>query len=118
MAYHYSAYRPLTPITPIHTPHTSSGSVRVRTPGQLSLHEYRKQQATPSPPAVSGQKTVKRKNGIQFLNQRGNRPTAAPPSLVRLSSPSPPDSPVEVMPARSASPPIRNTLFPEFIHLL
>src|SRR5579871_4923506 len=118
MAYHYSTYRPLTPITPIHTPHASSGSVRVRTPGQLSLHEYRKQQATPSPPAVSGQKKVKRKTGVSLLKQNGNRSNTAPPSLVRLSSPSPPDSPVEVIPARSASPPIQTTLFPEFIHLI
>ena len=51
---------------------------------------------------------------MSVLNRTGNQSTVASPSLVRLSSPSPPDSPEEVVPARSASPPV----FPEFIHLI
>jgi hypothetical protein len=67
MAFSYAHRRPLTPITPVHSPHPSGGSVRSRTPGQLSLHDYRKEQVTPSPPAVRGQKTVKRKTAASSL---------------------------------------------------
>lgn len=71
----YGSQQPLlraaTPITPVHSPgHSihSLSSVRSRTPGQLSLHEYRQQQATPSPPAVRGAKQVRRKAAAFGLN--------------------------------------------------
>ncbi|RDI81019.1 hypothetical protein Vi05172_g8916 [Venturia inaequalis] len=61
----------MTPITPVHSPHPSNGSsIRSRTPGQLSLHEYRKQQVTPSPPALQGQRSVKKKRAATSLNKR------------------------------------------------
>jgi hypothetical protein len=86
MAFHYAHHRPLTPITPIHSPHPSAGSsVRTRTPGQLSLHEYRKMQVTPSPPAVPGQKTVKKKRGLSSLSRTESLP-ARPPDASFFSS--------------------------------
>lgn len=70
MAYQHAHHRPLTPITPVHSPHPSNASsIRVRTPGQLSLHEYRKQQVTPSPPALQGQRSVKKKRAASSLNK-------------------------------------------------
>jgi hypothetical protein len=75
-------YRPLTPITPSHTPSGSVASTRSRTPGQLSLHEYRKQQRQeiePIPDAVPGKKTVKRKAPIlSFHGAPTGIPTAPP----------------------------------------
>jgi len=118
--YQYSFQRPLTPITPIHTPHASgsSGSARVRTPGQLSLHEYRKQQVTPSPPALLGQKTIKRKTGMSVLNRSEGRPST-PPEPHRLASPSPPASPEQHGPTESARPSLSQvTYYPEFHHLV
>jgi hypothetical protein len=77
-----SIYRPLTPATPAHTPHGSVGSIRSRTPGQLSLHEYRRQQSSASPLAEEGNKRLRKKvsvlnlhNGIQGI------PTAPPTPL-------------------------------------
>src|ERR1700760_4158649 len=65
------AYQSLDPITPIHSPHGSvASSSRSRTPGQLSLHEYRKQQATvhntvePPEPLPKGQKVIRRKVAV------------------------------------------------------
>lgn len=70
MALQYAHHRPLTPITPVHSPHPSNGSsIRTRTPGQLSLHEYRKQQVTPSPPAIEGQRALKKKRAASSLNR-------------------------------------------------
>ena len=68
----------MTPITPIHSPHPSGGSsIRARTPGQLSLHEYRKMQVTPSPLAIPGQKTVKKKRGLSSLSRNAGTPTVS-----------------------------------------
>jgi hypothetical protein len=78
MAFQYSHHRPLTPITPVHSPHPSFGSIRTRTPGQLSLHDYRKQQVTPSPPAIRGQKTVKRKLAASSLKNLERIPPDSP----------------------------------------
>lgn len=83
MSFPYAPHRPLTPITPAHSPHPSAGSIRSRTPGQLSLHDYRKQQVTPSPPAVYGQKKVKRKSAASSLKNY-ERISAESPSTVLL----------------------------------
>src|ERR1700742_4252833 len=81
-------YRPLTPITPSHTPSGSIASTRSRTPGQLSLHEYRKlqrQEIDPAPApsaAVPIQKTIKRKAPVlSFHGTPTGIPTAPPTPL-------------------------------------
>ncbi|KIW02210.1 uncharacterized protein PV09_06366 [Verruconis gallopava] len=136
MAFQYAHHRPLTPITPVHSPHPSAGSsVRARTPGQLSLHEYRKMQVTPSPPAVPGQKTVKKKRGMSSLNRPEGSHAQTPKSDFFSSFPSmttPPETPSldpplpftsNVLPA-DATPVSRvehssaATRYPEFAHLL
>jgi hypothetical protein len=78
-------YRPLTPITPSHTPSGSIASTRSRTPGQLSLHEYRKlqrQEVDPAPVStapISGQRTVRRKGAVlSFHGAPTGIPTAPP----------------------------------------
>lgn len=93
MEYEYAHHRPLTPITPVHSPHPSNASsIRSRTPGQLSLHEYRKQQVTPSPPALQGQRSVKKKRATSSLHKSERIPAglASPelyPSFDTLSTP-------------------------------
>ena len=93
MAFQYAHHRPLTPITPVHSPHPSNASsIRSRTPGQLSLHEYRKQQVTPSPPALQGQRSVKKKRAASSLkrSERTTVESASPelyPSFHTLSTP-------------------------------
>lgn len=67
ISYH-PVHRTTTPITPTHSAQNSQSSQQLLTPGQLSLHEYRKQQATPSPPAVKGTKQVRRKRAASGLN--------------------------------------------------
>jgi hypothetical protein len=110
MAYQYGHHRPLTPITPVHSPHPSFGSIRTRTPGQLSLHDYRKQQDTPSPPAVRGQKTVKRKVAASSLkNIEGIAPDSPnapllPPSRFESTPP--------LTPSVGSSPPHFQTSLP------
>ncbi|MBE7180015.1 MAG: hypothetical protein INR71_02210, partial [Terriglobus roseus] len=58
--------------TPVHTPQHSLSSTKSHTPGghRLSIHEYRKQQATPpSPPsAASSDRRLKRRRGASGLN--------------------------------------------------
>jgi len=83
MSFQYAHHRPLTPITPVHSPHPSNGSIpRTRTPGQLSLHEYRKSQVTPSPPAIHGQRSVKKKRAASSLkNYEGTSTDLASPEL-------------------------------------
>ncbi|KAF2100176.1 hypothetical protein NA57DRAFT_73789 [Rhizodiscina lignyota] len=79
--------RAATPITPIHTPHHSLSSMRSHTPGQaLSLHEYRKQQATPSSvgSSVSSERRLKRRRGASGLNVIERVPSQR--SLVQPSS--------------------------------
>ncbi|KAF2435357.1 hypothetical protein EJ08DRAFT_334860 [Tothia fuscella] len=78
MTFQFAHHRPLTPITPVHSPQPSVGSIRSRTPGQLSLHDYRKQQVTPSPPAVPGQRTVKRRFAASSLNKIERIPPDSP----------------------------------------
>jgi hypothetical protein len=130
MAFQYAHHRPLTPITPVHSPHPSNGSsIRTRTPGQLSLHEYRKQQVTPSPPAIQGQRAVKKKRAASGLNRSERTPAeSASPELYRsfhtLSTP--PLTPSLVTPANftthhhslpSASATRYGPVIPEFSHL-
>jgi hypothetical protein len=126
----------MTPITPIHSPHPSAGSsVRARTPGQLSLHEYRKMQVTPSPPAIPGQRTVKKKRGLSSLS-RAESFDARPPNDYSYRSfdtlTTPPETPsvaplmgfsANVLPvgattaSRVAHAPLGST-YPELAHLL
>jgi hypothetical protein len=127
MAFHYAHHRPLTPITPVHSPHPSNASsIRSRTPGQLSLHEYRRQQVTPSPPALQGQRSVKKKRAASSL-KRSERTTAESASSERYPSfhtlSTPPLTPSLVAPANFNS---HNSLpnafatrhmIPEFSHL-
>jgi hypothetical protein len=128
MAFQYAHHRPLTPITPVHSPHPSNGSsIRTRTPGQLSLHDYRKQQVTPSPPAVEGQKLVKKKRAASGLN-RSERTPAESTSPERYSSfhtlSTPPLTPSLLAPMDltlhslpNASATRRDPVIPEFSHL-
>lgn len=129
MAFQYAHHRPLTPITPVHSPHPSNASsIRTRTPGQLSLHEYRKQQVTPSPPALQGQRSVKKKRAASSLNRSERTPaeSASPvlyPSFHTLSTP--PLTPSLVAPANfslhqlqpNASATRYSPVIPEFSHL-
>jgi hypothetical protein len=129
MAFQYAHHRPLTPITPVHSPHPSNASsIRTRTPGQLSLHEYRKQQVTPSPPALQGQRSVKKKRAASSLNRSERTPaeSASPvlyPSFHTLSTP--PLTPSLVAPANfnlhrplpNASATRYGPVIPEFSHL-
>lgn len=82
-------YRPLTPITPTHSPHASIASSRSRTPGQLSLHEYRKQQRQEVPvqkeaivPLVSSRRIKRKVAALSLLHGPSNSsvglPTAPP----------------------------------------
>ncbi|KAF2401966.1 hypothetical protein EJ06DRAFT_575403 [Trichodelitschia bisporula] len=135
MAYQIAPHRPFTPLTPVHSPHPSSGSIRPRTPGQLSLHEYRQQQAAPSPQAVAGQRTVKRKAAAGRLNQletdsgpesaktrisTPKRPLSKPSSTARHDyssthidfSSTPPPTPYNQQNRRAQS-----RIYPEFEHL-
>ncbi|KAF2839365.1 hypothetical protein M501DRAFT_787304 [Patellaria atrata CBS 101060] len=94
MTYEYPYQRVAQPITPVHSPHASLSSTasRTRTPiHNLTLHEYRKQQATPSPPAISvkGLKRVKRKAAATSLNSIERVPFVTSP---RLQHPHPPPS--------------------------
>ena len=118
MAFHSAAYRPLTPITPLHSPHPSTSSVRSRTPGQLSLHEYRKHQATPSPPAIAGQRTIRKKCAVSSLKRVETSQQRAP---LQFSSPSPPPSPPPALAddfARSLNfSSSYRPIYPEFQHL-
>jgi hypothetical protein len=118
MAFHSVAYRPLTPITPAHSPHPSTGSARSRTPGQLSLHDYRKLQATPSPPAIAGQRTIRKKVAVPSLRRIERVEQQTP---LRLGSPSPPPSPYHHL-ANGYAEPLAFTTpqtasYPEFAHL-
>ncbi|KAF2666781.1 hypothetical protein BT63DRAFT_318452 [Microthyrium microscopicum] len=61
-------YQPLSPSTPVHTPQGSLGSIRSRTPGQLSLHEYRRQLSTASPQSDAGPRKIKRKVAVLSLH--------------------------------------------------
>jgi hypothetical protein len=78
MSFPHGYHRPLTPITPVHSPHPSASSIRSRTPGQLSLHEYRRQQVTPSPSAVPGQRSIKRKSAASSLRNYERIPLNPP----------------------------------------
>jgi hypothetical protein len=136
MAFQYAHHRPLTPITPVHSPHPSAGSsVRARTPGQLSLHEYRKMQVTPSPPAIPGQKTVRKKRGMSSLSRTERLPANSPnanffSSFASLTTPPETPSLAPPMGFTSVSPidmptmshahqaPEAATTYPEFTHLL
>ena len=136
MAYQYAHHRPMTPITPIHSPHPSGGSsIRAKTPGQLSLHEYRKMQVTPSPPAIPGQKTVKKKRGLSSLGRSVGTPAMSPESDFFASFQSlttPPETPSVGLPMDFTSNvlPVDATkgsrvvhasvdsTYPEFVHLL
>lgn len=136
MAYQYGQPWPMTPITPIHSPHPSGGSsIRTRTPGQLSLHEYRKMQVTPSPPAVAGQKTVKKKRGLSSLGCNEGTParsqnvnsfssfqslTTPPetPSLGRWMDFTPDVLPVDATRPSHVVHASVDTTYPEFEHLL
>jgi hypothetical protein len=78
-------YRPITPITPSHTPSGSIASSRSRTPGQLSLHEYRKQQrqepdALPIIASAPVPKTVKRKIAVTSFHGGATGIPTAPPT--------------------------------------
>jgi hypothetical protein len=128
MSFHYAHHRPLTPITPVHSPHPSNGSIRTRTPGQLSLHEYRKQLVTPSPPAIHGQKSIKKKRAASSLNKAERTPaeSASPERYLSFHSLStPPLTPSLPAPTNFPSqlslpdaPPTRSgPVFPEFSHL-
>lgn len=126
----------MTPITPIHSPHPSAGSsIRARTPGQLSLHEYRKMQVTPSPPAIPGQKTVKKKRGLSSLSRSENLPAGTPSenfysSFQSMTTPpetpslSPPVGftsnmlPVDRTTVSRVAPAPAEPTYPEFEHLL
>ena len=73
------------PITPVHSPHhsvTSSVSSRNRTPiHTLTIHEYRKQQHTPSSHSLRGQpsgKTLRRKPAASALNEVERAQTTRP----------------------------------------
>jgi hypothetical protein len=83
MSFPHVHHRPLTPITPAHSPHPSASSIRSRTPGQLSLHDYRRQQVTPSPSAIPGQKSIKRKSAASSLRNCERIPPELPnPELI------------------------------------
>ena len=79
-----SAYRPLPSTPPTHSPHGSVASSRSRTPGQLSLHDYRKRQASPAPagvePAGGSKRTVKRKGGLPSFRGPGGSVPNGPPT--------------------------------------
>lgn len=111
MAFQYSHHRPLTPITPAHSPHPSLGSIRTRTPGQLSLHDYRKQQVTPSPPAIHGQKTVKRKFAASSLKKIERIPPDSPNAP--LLAPDHFDSTPPLTPSLESSPPHLQASLPQ-----
>ena len=65
----HSLHRVATPITPIHSPHQSLSSTPSRTPVHtLTLHEYRKQQNTPSPQSITPGRRLKRKVAASGLN--------------------------------------------------
>src|SRR6266516_8008828 len=69
------------PQTPPSRP-PSSESARLRIlGGQLTLHEYRKQQLTPSPPAVKGTKTLKRKTAVVNLSAQQGKQSTPPPQF-------------------------------------
>jgi hypothetical protein len=74
----------MTPITPVHSPHPSASSIRSRTPGQLSLHDYRKQQVTPSPSAIPGQKSIKRKSAASSLRNYERLQPEFPQTVLNL----------------------------------
>jgi hypothetical protein len=96
MSFPYAHHRPLTPITPVHSPHPSGSSIRSRTPGQLSLHDYRKQQVTPSPQAIPGQKSIKRKSAASSLRNSERIPPEPPNAeliLPHYSTSTPPLTP-------------------------
>ena len=79
-----SAYRPLPSTPPAHSPHGSVASSRSRTPGQLSLHDYRKRQASPAPAGVEAaagsKRTVKRKGGLPSFRGPGGSVPNGPPT--------------------------------------
>lgn len=133
MAFQYAHHRPLTPMTPVHSPHPSGGSsIRTRTPGQLSLHEYRKMQVTPSPPAIPGQKTVKKKRGLSSLSHTESLPARSPTANFFSSFQSlttPPETPslepplgftsnVSPVGVQTRSRAADASTYPEFAHLL
>lgn len=65
----HSLHRVATPVTPIHSPHQSLSSTPSRTPVHtLTLHEYRKQQNTPSPQSITPGRRLKRKVAASGLN--------------------------------------------------
>lgn len=65
----HSLHRVTTPVTPIHSPHQSLSSTPSRTPVHtLTLHEYRKQQNTPSPQSITPGRRLKRKAAASGLN--------------------------------------------------
>ncbi|KAH0542124.1 hypothetical protein FGG08_003424 [Glutinoglossum americanum] len=55
------------PTTPLPRPPSSESARHRVLTGQLTLHEYRKLQLTPSPPARGGGRTVKRKAALENL---------------------------------------------------
>ncbi|ORY15740.1 hypothetical protein BCR34DRAFT_163568 [Clohesyomyces aquaticus] len=68
-AHHAYAYQP---VTPIHSPHHSlNSSTSSRTPHTLTLHEYRKQQHTPTSQSATPPpgKTLRRKAAAAALNE-------------------------------------------------
>jgi hypothetical protein len=81
------------PITPAHSPHhsvTSSVSSRTRTPiHNLTIHEYRKQQHTPSSHSLRGTpsgKTLRRKPAASSLNEIERAPSTTRPTQLDSGS--------------------------------
>ncbi|KAF2493574.1 hypothetical protein BU16DRAFT_83801 [Lophium mytilinum] len=92
----YHAYTPVhmqafhrvsSPITPVHSPHQSLSSTPSRTPVHtLTLHEYRKQQSTPSPHTASPARSLKRKAATSRLGSLERVPLVqSSPSLSSTS---------------------------------
>ncbi|KAF1988484.1 hypothetical protein K402DRAFT_452725 [Aulographum hederae CBS 113979] len=106
MSSSHSLMRSTTPITPHHSPHPSVHSNRSLTPGLLTLHEYRRQQNTPSPQSTKSEKRIRRRPAASGLNSLEHVPL--PQATPSTRSASALDSPFD--PTRLTRPKARRVI--------